>query len=59
MEWTKRNFRILLKNNGYILDRTKGSHFIYKNFDGNTISFNKDLNKMVAKRLIKEHKLIM
>jgi len=46
----------ILKQNGYILLRTKGSHFIYSN--GNrTISINKDLNMMVARRLIKENQL--
>lgn len=47
----------MLKANGYSLIRTKGSHFIYSNGD-ETISINKDLNMMVARRLIKEHSLV-
>lgn len=46
----------ILKLNGYSLNRTKGSHFIYSN-GCNTISINKDLNMMVARRIIKENQL--
>lgn len=46
----------ILKHNGYILIRTKGSHFIYSN-GFNTVSINKDLNMMVARRIIKENAL--
>lgn len=49
-------FQKLLRHNGYTCDRCNGSHYIYKK-DGDIISVNKDLNKMVARRLIKEHKL--
>lgn len=46
----------ILLNNGYKFIRSKGSHFIYS--DGmNTISVNKDLNCMVARRLIKQYNL--
>ncbi len=38
--------------------RSKGSHFIYTN-GVNHITVNKDLNKMVQRRLIKENDLIM
>ena len=51
-----KDMKKILANNGYKYERCKGSHFIYS--DGiHTISINKDLNCMVAKRLIKEYKL--
>ena len=44
-----------LERLGYQKARSKGSHFIYVNpKTGKTISVNKDLNKMVSKRLRKE-----
>lgn len=55
--WTCRGFKRLLKANDYTLVRSNGSHFVYHSRDGNTISINKDLNPMVAKRLIKENNL--
>ena len=46
----------ILHHNGFRCVRTKGSHFIYS--DGrNTISINKDLNCMVARRLLKQYNL--
>ena len=46
----------ILLNTGFKLVRSKGSHFIYS--DGrNTISINKDLNCMVARRLLKQYNL--
>ena len=47
----------ILVSNGYKWVRTRGSHFIYS--DGvNTISVNKDLNRMVAQRLLKQYNLV-
>ena len=48
-----REFEPILKANGYREIRSNGSHFIYSN-GTNQITVNKDLNKMVRKRLIKE-----
>jgi len=48
----------VLKRNGYDLIRKKGSHFIYSNGQ-RTVSINKDLNMMVARRLIKENGLLV
>lgn len=50
-----RMFTRRLKANGYTLNRVNGSHYIYVNSNGNTIAVNKDLNKMVQRRLIKEN----
>lgn len=45
--------------NGYRLKRTKGSHFIFFNEKKNdSVTVNKDINRMVAQRLRKEHHLI-
>lgn len=44
-----------LEGMGYRRSRIKGSHYIYVHqTSGHVISVNKDLNKMVAKRLRKE-----
>lgn len=52
-----REFEPILKANDYREIRSNGSHFIYSN-GTNKITVNKDLNKMVRKRLIKENNLI-
>ena len=52
-----REFEPILKANGYHEIRSRGSHFIYGN-GKNQITVNKDLNKMVQIRLIKENKLM-
>ena len=52
-----REFEPILKANGYHEIRSRGSHFIYGN-GKNQITVNKDLNKMVQLRLIKENKLM-
>lgn len=52
-----RNFIPTLISNGYREIRSNGSHFIYSN-GTNQITVNKDLNKMVRRRLIKENNLI-
>ena len=46
----------ILRANGYDFIRCKGSHFMYSN-GKNTIAINKDLNCMVARRLIKQYNL--
>lgn len=56
-ERTYRKIRRRLLMKGYHLVRTKGSHYIYKNDDGRTVSVNLRINKMVAQRLIKRYDL--
>ena len=46
----------ILENNGYEYQRCKGSHFMYSN-GIYTVAVNKDLNAMVAKRIIKQYHL--
>lgn len=55
--YTKKEFEKLLVNNGFSLQRVKGSHFIYKK-GTDLISIPKNLNKMISRRLIKEYHLI-
>lgn len=53
-----REFSPILRKNGYIKARTRGSHFVYVNRKTHKhISINKNLNKMVRERLIKENNL--
>lgn len=54
--YTKKDFEKLLINNGFSLQRVKGSHFIYKN-GADLVSVPKNLNKMISRRLIKEYRL--
>ena len=53
-----RGFLPILTSNGYHEVRSNGSHFIFTNCK-NTISVNKDLNRMVKQRLIKENNLLL
>ena len=53
-----REFIPILNKNGFKLARTNGSHFVFVNrVTHRHISVNKDLNKMVRLRLIKENHL--
>ena len=53
-----REFVPILRKNGYIHARTSGSHFVYINrMTHKHISVNKNLNRMVRVRLIKENNL--
>lgn len=53
-----REFEPILKKNGFNLARCKGSHFTYINrITHRVITVNKDLNKMVRERLIKEYEM--
>ena len=53
-----REFEPILFKNGFRFARSKGSHFIYINRHTHKhITINKDLNRMVRERLIKEYNL--
>lgn len=54
-----KRFQKILKRNGYALDRTKGSHLIYTAQGKAHISISKNLNPVIALRLIKENNLII
>lgn len=51
-----KEFQKILSRNGFELSRTRGSHFMYKK-EGRTLVVNKGLNKLVARRLIREYQL--
>lgn len=51
-----REFVPILKKNGYRLARSRGSHFVFINYNTHKhISVNANLNAMVRLRLIKEN----
>ncbi len=56
-QWKARDFRKLLRDNGFQLQRCKGSHEIYKDIKGNEIVIKEKLNPTIALRLIKENNL--
>ena len=53
-----REFKPILKYNGYYKIRTKGSHYTYSN-GHNQITVNIRLNEKVRLRLIKENNLVV
>lgn len=54
-----REFEPILYKNNYRFARCRGSHFIYMNRASHKIiAVNKDLNRMVRERLIKENNLV-
>lgn len=56
--FTDRQFNKILKRNGYVVSRTNGDHTIWYNESRkDSVTVSKNLNPMVAQRLIKEHKL--
>lgn len=56
-QWDVKDFRKVLKDNGFQYIRNRGSHEIYKNANGNEVVIKKKLNPTIALRLIKENKL--
>lgn len=53
-----REFEPILLLNGFYFARCRGSHFIYMNRASHKIIVvNKDLNRMVRERLVKEYSL--
>ena len=54
-----REFNHLMKKNGYsrVARRGKGSHIVYQNGNGRTLTINDSYNMMIIKRLIKEYAL--
>ena len=59
-QYSPRQFRRILRNNGFVYTRSSGDHDIYKNGNGEHISIpaNKT-NKMLVRRLIKENNLVV
>lgn len=55
--YNTREFKVLLKKNGFEQIRTTGGHSIFRKGE-RVISINNKLNKMICKRLIKENNLM-
>ena len=56
-QYTSREFIKIVEFNGFYYDRTRGGHSIYMNKNGVHISIPKNLECVVAYRLIKENNL--
>ena len=54
--YSKREFHRVLLDNGFELVRTRGSHYVFKRGNEEIVT-NKDINKMVIRRLIKTYNL--
>lgn len=52
-----REFKKILEENGYVRDHATGSHLTYIKEGDKVVITNNRINKMVARRLIKEHGL--
>ena len=57
-QYTSREFTKIVKFNGFHYDRHNGDHAIYVNDKGRHISIPKNLECVIARRLIKENNLI-
>lgn len=57
--YSSREFRHILSNNGYTHIRTSGSHLIYSNGKNTVVITVQNLNAMICRRLIKENELTL
>ena len=57
-QYTSREFIKIVEFNGFYYNRCKGDHAIYMNDNGKHISIPKNLECVIARRLIKENNLI-
>lgn len=57
-QYTSREFIKIAEFNGFYYDRHNGDHAIYVNDKGRHISIPKDLECVIACRLIKENNLV-
>ena len=58
-QYTQRGFIRIVKNNGFQYNRHNGDHAIYVNDKGRHISIPKNLECVIARRLIRENGLII
>ena len=56
-QYTQREFIKIAEKNGFYYSRHNGDHAIYINKEGRHISIPKDLECVIARRLIKENNL--
>lgn len=57
--YTSREFIKIVEFNGFYYDRHNGGHAIYVNDKGRHISIPKNLESVIALRLIKENNLVI
>ena len=57
--YTKFEFNKILISNGFVLERQSGGHLIYKRAGTETCVIPQVIQEPIARRLIKEHKLIL
>lgn len=57
-QFTSREFIKIVQLNGFYYNRSSGDHAIYVNDKGRHISIPKNLECVIARRLIKENNLI-
>ena len=57
-QYTSKEFIKIVKYNGFCYDRCNGDHSIYVNNEGRHISIPRNLESVIALRLIKENNLI-
>lgn len=58
-QYTSREFIKIVEFNGFYYRRHNGDHAIYVNDKGNHISIPKNLECVIARRLIKENNLVI
>ena len=58
-QYTSREFIKIVEFNGFYYNRCNGDHAIYVNDRGRHISIPKNLESVIARRLIKENNLII
>lgn len=58
-QYTRREFVKLVRQNGFEYVRSRGSHDIYYNKQGRHISIPQTLVDVIARRLVRENKLIL
>jgi len=61
-KYSTKDFKKVLKKNGFILDRSKGSHLIYKNSKNDTAviyTSSRGIAKTVTDKIIKRYDLVI
>lgn len=59
IKYTRREFEKILSSNGFVFVRQSGGHIIYKRNENETCVIPQVIQEPIAKRLIKEHRLIL
>ena len=58
-KYTRFEFNRILISNGFVLERQKGGHLIYKRNGKETCVIPQTIQEPIAKRLIKQHNLVV